>query len=639
MATVDAAKQAMGTLNAIQTLVENFPMNFLNKGKTYTSVIDFALDVLYALGINEEAIITFLLGKIFNVPNIDEVTSKISSKVTAVSEAMYEKVSEIEVESDFLNALEDAIKLTVGEILTGILSCSAIPEIPNWDTDEFGKQDKKFYGTLSIPISSIDLFGRLSIPPAHKIGGNFYDIKDLQFDRIEGYTIDGKEVKSKTVYVNDLYKTTDMNAFLWYVMNRGTAEIQKEKNKMMWDSRRTAKKELKEAYNRNTDDQWNYWLNSKENPQDYFIMSGDTLPTKHEDCRDFKDYSLFPIIQLQPDNELTTQPRLKVSLSSQRYFRKDTFNKSIYEFNWDYLRSIKMFSSRVLLADMLATLLNGSLLKGLNIGLTIDQEYAEARINAFIEKVFETDDLDVEDCYYNFSNEDYNAMLADTNAKRYNAKQLTDIAGSGVYYDIDNVMKSINDINTAATQIEYFNAIKKTVNQVALSGTTGNQSAKFGATVDWQAWLKNILKALVMPLVKQVLSPKVMLLFIINFQISGLINLDEFIKDGSFDTKTLLDLLLKKLESLLISIIRYIIEKVTMLLLKLFMEYVKPLLIEFSAIILLEALNDWIRWLNEALKCIPNFKLSSSNATNVLDDVMYADIEPVLNKPETEKIC
>lgn len=639
MAAVDAAKQAMGTLNAIQTLVENFPMNFLNKGKTYTSVIDFALDVLYALGVNEETIISFILSKIFNVPNIEEITSKISSKVTAVSEAMYEKVSDIEVESNFLDALEDAIKLTVGEILTGILSCSAIPEIPNWYTDEFGKRDSHLYGTMSIPVSSIDLFGRLSIPPAHKVGGNFYDIKELQFDRIEGYTADGKEVKSKTVYVNDLYRTTDMNAFLWYVMNRGTAEIQKEKNKMMWDSRRTAKKELENGYNRNTDDQWVYWLNSKENPHDYFIMSGAPVPTNPQDCRDFKDYSLFPIIQLQPDNELTSQPRLKVALASQRYFKTGTFNKTIYEFNWDYLRSIKMFSSRVLLADMLATLLNGSLLKGLNINFTLDQEYTEARINAFIEKAFETDDLDVEDCYFNFSNEDYNTMLADTISRRYNAKQLSDTVGSGAYYDIDSVINNINDINTAATQVEYFNAIKKTVNQIALSGTTGGQSIKFGATADWRAWLKNILKALVMPLVKQVLSPKVMLLFIINFQISGLINLDDFIKDGTFDTKALLDLLLKKIEGLLLSIIKYIIEKVTMLLLELFMEYVKPLLIEFSAIILLEALNDWIRWLNEALKCIPNFKLNSLKGTNVLDEVMYADIEPALNKPEIEKTC
>jgi hypothetical protein len=57
--------KVLGTISAIDTFLENFPMSLLDmsKGKTYTSIFDFMIDVLVACGVNVEDIIQRLLKK------------------------------------------------------------------------------------------------------------------------------------------------------------------------------------------------------------------------------------------------------------------------------------------------------------------------------------------------------------------------------------------------------------------------------------------------------------------------------------------------------------------------------------------------------------------------------------------------
>ena len=61
------AGQLLGEINAIQTLIENFPMSVLSmfRGKTYINVIDFVLDVLRSFGISDMDIADKLIGAIF----------------------------------------------------------------------------------------------------------------------------------------------------------------------------------------------------------------------------------------------------------------------------------------------------------------------------------------------------------------------------------------------------------------------------------------------------------------------------------------------------------------------------------------------------------------------------------------------
>ena len=84
--------RVLGQLAAIQTFIENFPMNILDKihGKTYTSIFDFLIDVLNACGVNTNEIIDYLLSEIYGVE------ASINGSITGFYEQI--KNGEIELE-------------------------------------------------------------------------------------------------------------------------------------------------------------------------------------------------------------------------------------------------------------------------------------------------------------------------------------------------------------------------------------------------------------------------------------------------------------------------------------------------------------------------------------------------------------
>ena len=112
----------IGFIGGAQTLVENFPMNILGmfRGKKYNSVIEFVIDVLRTLGVDDRALLRYLISKLFNTPTLNEVGSDVMNKI-----------SEMDLESDFINNMEDSTKTIISNILTAILPCSVIPEIAN----------------------------------------------------------------------------------------------------------------------------------------------------------------------------------------------------------------------------------------------------------------------------------------------------------------------------------------------------------------------------------------------------------------------------------------------------------------------------------------------------------------------------
>ena len=61
--------QLIGKINAVRTLIDNFPMNILDayKSKKWTSVFDDLLEIAAALALGPKAIIQFLIKKLYNV--------------------------------------------------------------------------------------------------------------------------------------------------------------------------------------------------------------------------------------------------------------------------------------------------------------------------------------------------------------------------------------------------------------------------------------------------------------------------------------------------------------------------------------------------------------------------------------------
>ena len=651
--------EVISTIGAIQTLIENFPMSIfeLFGNKTYTNAIDFIVDVLKQLGISDMDLVDKLIELFFDIPNAVEIyglarsykykqiqkptdeqkeqaiemlqvpesdqINSLSPNYIVVNGVYYYKKANVpdEIQSEFLVGLENAVKSIIQTILTSVLSCSINPEIPSYYMD-YNVKDGNIV-KFSIPKNLVDMFGLLDIYPLSDIGRNFYAGLD-----------------DETLNVNTLYKAHDLNAFIWYAMNRGSNINQTETNKMMWDSRLVTERENNEKFLRDTPEKWNFWLNSKSDANntetDKFYTSGNQseYQTAYSANNDTVELDLHPILQFQPSEIYGYNNGIEISFPEQTWYKSGLFNKTMYRFNIDYLNNIQIFNPRLIISEMINSLLNGSMLFDLNIQYSIQTKIFEAKIGQIIKKALEVEDLSVDDCFFSFSNEDFNEALKNMELQKYGAKELNSETSPAIKIDSEMGINSMNEINSMATMNEKISSISRTVYDIAAIPTQDASieiSDKLSIGYN-EKWLNDVIMALVMPLAKALLSPKVMLLFIINFEIMGMININDI---KSIDD--IMNLFIKKIISIIISLVKYVRDKIIEFLYKLFVQTIRPIIIKWGVIILAEKLADWIALLEEAISRIPLFSFATTQTA--IDDVNYADITQTQDATESEKSC
>ena len=667
----DVASQVLGKIGAIQTLIENFPMGILDAfgGKTYSGIADFVIDVLKEVGVDDRTIIQKLIELVFGVANVNEIYGRVANyyykKINnptedQIEQANYEEevpqnveysssdyiftsggteenpiytyyqkkspyVSD-ELNSSFLVELEDSCKDIITNMLAAILSCTINPELPNKLMDscplENGKEPYPPSLTgFTVPIKLIDPYGLLNYCPTNKVGRNFYNVDD-------------------DLTVNTLYKSQDLNAFIWYVMNRGVTGIQIEENKMMWDSRVV---DSKTGSSKRTDVKtWNFWLNSKSNEHSLFYCSGSGEEQKY-----YEAYSggttilkyLHPIMQLKRDTE--TNFALNVKFSSQSYYTPykssslldfSNYNKTIFEFNKDYLENIRIFVPRIILSNLIETLIHGKI-SILDTLLKSEQDNViDKKLDMIINGVLEETDTTVSDCFFSFSNEDYIEMIQQTELEKYSATYTGGDGSPATKYSKDALLDALDSINSMATMNETINEITKTVYDIAsIPSEDSSVKASDGSVAMANSnWLNRIISAIMKPIVKSLLTPQVMLLFVINLETVGLLNIND-------DFDKIYELIFKKILSLFVGLARYIRDKIIEFLLKLFKERMQPMLVQWSAILVSENINDWIRLLLEAIQCIPRFNIKTD--LTEIDNVQYADIVKTQDIPESSQTC
>lgn len=435
---------------------------------------------------------------------------------------------------------------------------------------------------------------------------------------------------------NFLYKTNDMNAFLWYVLNKGANSPQIEYNHMMWDSRISA---FKNGVARKSPEEWNQWYNSKVSYTDEFKYFGENI---------VNETPLYPIIQLAP--QYLQNNTFVIKLPSQKYFNpkirnyaingggeegapKNGTNTSIFKYNWDYLNNIQILNTKLMVVKMVEYLINGGIVSTFkNINFNISKSIIEAKLSSAIKSIIESDDMQVEDCYTTFSNDEINAMLEEMLLSRYKG-------GSGTAtirtHNTKNYLALIDSINPTATQEGNVNTIKKLITEVTTTpGEEGSIDYKIG--IDGNNILKKLLWAIIMPILLSLFTPQLMLLLQINFSIVGLTKYEDFLNQ---DFTKIFNLIMNKIFGLIKSIILYVKDIIVDYLLKIFVEKVLPLLLNYQTLILLEKITYWLNILRAAFSCLLSLKFKSNKIIGAIDNVNYADIESTQTTPESTASC
>lgn len=435
---------------------------------------------------------------------------------------------------------------------------------------------------------------------------------------------------------NLLYKSMDMNAFLWYVLHKGMKTPQVEYNHMMWDSRVSA---LKQGVSRKSAEEWNEWYNSKTEYTEEFKYFGSTI---------VEDTPIFPIMQLEGQG--MAENLLKVHIPAQRYFLpkvrnanidrneipRHAFNASMYKYNWDYLNNIQILKPKLLLVGLCEHLLGFSLSTISSTNINFTKKLIESKLSSAIKSVIEANDMEVEDCYMEFSNDEVNAMLEEMLLSRYNATTYGGETATVRVHDTKKYIAMLDQVNANTSVEGNMTTITKLLTEVTTDpGTEGSIDYGLKVSTDGNI-LKKLLWAIVMPLLMSIFTPQVMLLLYMNFELMGITKIDTF--NGQDFTK-IINLIMNKIFGLLKSIILFIKDKIVELLLILFYEKILPTLMQYQAILLLERITFWLTILKDAISCVPLFKFKRNKVIGAIDSVDYADIIPSQDTPESTSSC
>ncbi len=535
-----------------------------------------------------------------------------------------------------LDAIEWTIKGILLLNLKGMFSCDFNPILPDnlmkyviddgtsrQDPCASFPYDPTRKNKIEINIQSVDLFGLLANCPSNKKGGVFY------FDAYDPKTstvIDDKVVDEPHYIPSELYKSRDFNAFLWYVINKGNIGNNTERQKNTWDNRNKVHKKYKEVSG--AEDKFFQTVTSE-----YANTPRIPINVGFNKVCDKEQYIICQYTEKGSNQAYSNV--LNVWLNADRYYRTRKFktpvgkdatggteyqefaiNKTVFEFNYDYIYSLKLFDTKTLLANIVNSMLGLS--SSFSYSFSIEQKQAQKKVEDIVEKIMTQSDTEVADnCYYKFDNSAYQQMI-DEVTKSYTGSYLNPTSPSNDKYDdIYDALGAIGNNPEKTGQSELLKRVIETTayQSQGASGITGGveiiMNHKIGAD-----FIMDFVKQTVVQIVLQVLSPKVGILFAINSQILG-------------DVGDLNDWenFLKHFDNLIANIVESVKDIIVKELYNFMMQQLKPLLELLISKLALETIKYYKELIqNLILNCIPYFRFGSEAMNTTIDNVNYADI-------------
>lgn len=606
-----------------------------------------------------------------------------------------------------LPAVEVAVKTLLITKLKDIISCSVNPFL----TDDILKNG------IIFNISEIDLIDTFRFSPFDKKIGQFYYFG--VFEKEEYYDEETRQIKERSVPImpDDLIKCDDMNALLWYMINRANKRYVWKPTKYRHDDEfRTGyphdineklKKEdgivtfefneksvnLVDAYGNDYFQQTPYnnilhvfigdvrekstplirqiveqqkELAENEKKQE---LNKDKIENKQNEIdllkQDFieldealaggelnnEDYAkqlkklnnklnslkdeLKGLLKKQKDSYALKHRfeheiadiKSQLELTRDQYFpfldsanhRNYYYGKTLIEFNIDYIWSLKLFDAKSLTARLLDCL-TGMLTIDLN--LSYKQQLVKNEVTKMVKMISESDDVVVSDCFFTFSNDDYDAMSRQAELRKAGLLTFNGDELSAVKINAEDILSSLNEIDDSASEEKIQSVIEGSLIEISKQLTNTNyemnDKVNFGIQMNF---IENILNNLAYTLVMSVLSPKVYLLLLINLKIIG--------RETNFNLEEFLGQYKQLIADLIRSIRDQLLEYLQRELMMIIGDLVKELTVKLS----LEQAQYYTRLIKKLIDCFKRRKSNNDIDFNI-DNVDYADILPSEEEPK-----
>ena len=330
---------------------------------------------------------------------------------------------------------------------------------------------------------------------------------------------------------------------------------------------------------------------------------------------------------------ITEQIRNEASI----YFPLDAANsrnyyagKTLFEFNVDFITSLQIFDTKTFVAKLLDSLTG---LLSFDLHLSFQQQVVQEEVKNMIKMITETDDVVVSDCFFTFSNADYDAMSR--KAELIKAGIPTDNGNplSDVQFNTEELLSKLNELDKAATQsggtqtiIENtFKELSKEITEGYKTHKTSNVDAGAQLNTKDQNLIELLLNHLAYTIVMTILSPKVYILLLINFKIIG--------RETNFDLKGFLS----QYEQLIADLVRMIRDQLLDYFVKRLLAIIKDLAAEITVKLNIEQARYYTDLLRKLFDCWQLYKGGDEDWN--MDKVDYADILPSDVVVEENKEC
>lgn len=285
---------------------------------------------------------------------------------------------------------------------------------------------------------------------------------------------------------------------------------------------------------------------------------------------------------------------------------------TIYEFNYDLIMGMKLFDARSIVSALFDTLQNASL--GLSVGLEERHQESTDTIKEIIKNIINTDDSTVNDCYHTFSNERYNMLLSNTANKRLNR--------TDKFYDAKQILSA----SLSGDTVNEEEVLHRAITQAKVTVTEGSDgSDEYGIANNF---IFSLLNNLITAIVQSLLSPKLLMVIVVNQSMMG----------GGKWEKFNFSNLFKALQDIIVGIVKEVKDLIIDKLWKLVATRLDPLITITSDEIVKEQLDSYADVLREIMKYAPYIFhfIGGQRQDTKIDDVDYADIDiPSENNQDT----
>ena len=283
---------------------------------------------------------------------------------------------------------------------------------------------------------------------------------------------------------------------------------------------------------------------------------------------------------------------------------------TVYEFNYDYVMSMRLFDAKVIVNTLFDSLLNIRLGLGGNVGISAQHIQTIEATKEIIKNIINTDDSEINDCFYTFDNSKYDALLRKT-AEAREKKGMS----------VSAITEILNEYNENAQLHEQIDVLNRAITQATVTvteGVEGVDSYNIGLNL-----IFDLIENLTMAVVNSILSPKVLMLLEVNQQMMG----------GTWEKFTMSDLL-KAMQSVIVAVIKEIKDLIIAELLKLTIKELHPIISIFTSALIREQIENYTEAIQDILrgKRYWWFDFSSQQSDTKLDIVDYADIDINTNK-------